>query len=281
MASGDPLDKQTGLDFAAETAKEFSGVKGISALPGLQKGLMEGIGETRERERRGQGLFTTEVTPPLLEEDIEITPREETITGFTPMGEQILKERGAGALQAYAREGLEGLKAFAPSKPGKPTFKLFMNEKGARKYIDITKPEKITKGFQPVLPSGAKEKTKDQQKRDAALLKTIEDIIVKRHGRKPEEFAGMMRQRDPNFEAKKRAWEDKTIEDRQNLMIQYGLAKPEDFEPKPEDIAGPPSPGEAGVAIPPEHQANFNTLRANPNNAGFTDQQLLDALIGQ
>jgi hypothetical protein len=35
------------------------------------------------------------------------------------------------------------------------------------------------------------------------------------------------------------------------------------------------------VTIPPEYKANFDIMRANPNNAGFTDQELLNALIGK
>ena len=89
-----------------------------------------------------------------------------------------------------------------------------------------------------------KPKPVDVEVRESKLINTIEGIVSKRFGRPPVEYSGFGI-RDPDYESKKRQWDDQTEALRRQLMIQYGLAKPEDFEPKPEDIYGPPVPREA------------------------------------
>jgi hypothetical protein len=108
--------KEDALNLSTAILQQFSGTKGAERIPGLQSGLMKDISGMKERERRGRGLFTTDVTPPLLEEGIEITPREETITGLTPFAQQVTKQRGPGALEAFAEAGFEGLKALPVGK---------------------------------------------------------------------------------------------------------------------------------------------------------------------
>jgi hypothetical protein len=118
--------------------------------------------------------------------------------------------------------------------------------------------------------------------RESKLRNTIESIISKRFGRPPQEFTSSG-YRDRGYITKKREYDNVTESLRDKLLVQYGLAKQEDFMPEPEDIHGPPLPktGHARVVVPSEHKADFDIIRANPNNAGLSDQELLDALTGR
>lgn len=117
--------------------------------------------------------------------------------------------------------------------------------------------------------------------REARLRSTVENIIAKELGEPPEEYTAFGI-KDIDYLKKKRQYDTEVEATRKRLMIQYGLATPEEFEPKPEDILGPPAPlVEAQTNIPAKYKVDFDTLKANPNNAGFTDQQLLDALKGR
>jgi hypothetical protein len=88
--------KEDALNLSTAILQQFSGTKGTERIPGLQKGLMEGIGEQRERERIG-GIFAGEpeqapFIPGQMEEGISISPAEGLVEGTLPTGLSFLEE---------------------------------------------------------------------------------------------------------------------------------------------------------------------------------------------
>jgi hypothetical protein len=87
--------KEDALNLSTAILQQFSGTKGTERIPGLQKGLMEGIGETRERERIGdifKGQEQAPFIPGHMEEGVSILPSEGLVEGTLPTGLPSLEE---------------------------------------------------------------------------------------------------------------------------------------------------------------------------------------------
>jgi hypothetical protein len=102
-------EKQAALDLSIGLANQFSTTPGVKELGGLQTGLLKGISETRERERRRELLGAEEPVGAIEEEGIPITEPEGFIRRPTFAGEQILEQFGPAGLTVFEEEGTAGL----------------------------------------------------------------------------------------------------------------------------------------------------------------------------